>query len=564
MEGHAISIILILFFLLLMRRRASAGEGSLVVPGDAADLDGDLRRGPGIHARISEQLKLRPEGPLDYASFPRVPFGDGDYYAFGARLFHAGRARLCTADPSIISAAVNAVRSHTIRDWRSLEANLKEVDPLEHRMAVMAAISPDLVTPRVSSLFREVAIRSDNYNAISWGIALGCVSARQPEIESLLVLARHSELTADVVTALLEQSSRFPQLRRRLVDVIPHLYDWGLLYAVLTVINHADAIPPDTARREILVHGMKNGGAMRGDIARVLLEAGWLTSVSQDLIDDDPLRMSVARMIEALASLPEPPGQISRDADGREVVEEMLNLVRPWPDDFAKLMALRGLGLALVVAEDEWTNGGAMLEEVQSLVADICTVDRVSDALNDPETRATALLISAETGMTSLTRQILETARHTLDPLAAEVVGLLGDRAHLAELQKALPEVVDLSRRSTSHGASGGIQWERESQIYAGIVAVMGLLGTRSAIRLIRQGATDPSPVVRGAAMVAMARLQRWTLDADCRTLVRTLLDDPVEGVRERARDAAAYHTMHASLEGTPHMGTLTFTLPMN
>jgi hypothetical protein len=48
--------------------------------------------------------------------------------------------------------------------------------------------------------------------------------------------------------------------------------------------------------------------------------------------------------------------------------------------------------------------------------------------------------------------------------------------------------------------------------------------------------------------MIAMQSLLQWTLDARCRELVRSCLDDEVEFVRKAAGATAAFHTMHASL----------------
>lgn len=519
------------------------------------------RDGVGIHARIREQMKLRPDGPLDYTPFPRVPYGDGDYYAFGARLFHNDRQRIVNGDWRMVPQSVLAVRSRKIRDWRMLEANLKEVDRLEHRQAVMAAIQPGAVTPKVAALFREVAVRSDNYNAVAWGIALGCLAARQSDIEELLPLGRHSELTADIVVAVMEQSKRFPQLHHHLVDLLPHLYDWGLLHVVLTAINHPDQLPSDRFRRELIVQGMKNGGALKGDIARILFLAEWLRYSTEALSVDNELRGAVAQLIEALTSNMESPGQAPLDGSGMEMVDDLLEIVRPWPDDFWKLMALRGLGLVFGLAHEAWPDAPDRLEEVHELVTPLCTLDLMESALGNPETRTTALIVAAEVEMHALAPRILDLVRETRDPLAAEVLTIVGEREHLIRLERMLPEIVNPAR---SIGTTGNGARERESQIYAGIVAALGCLGTNSARAIIRAAARDFHPMVRGAAMVAMSRLQRWTLDPESRYLIRELLDDPFEGVRDRAREAAAFHTMHASLDGTPHKGTLTFELPRN
>ncbi len=527
------------------------------------DDDGILgsRAGAGIHQRIREQMKMAPGGPLDYTPFPRIPYGDGDYYAFGARLFHNERQRIVSGDWRMVPQSVLAVKSRKIKDWRMLEANLKEVDRLEHRKEVMAAIEPGAVTPKVAALFREVAVKSDNYNAVAWGIALGCLSARQSDIEELLPLGRHSELTADVVVAVMEQSKRFPQLRHQLAGLLPHLYDWGLLHVVLTAINHPDQLPADDFRREIIVQGMRNGGVLKGDIARILVLAEWLGYSTSALFVDEELRAAIAQLIEALTSTPEPPGQITLDDSGRETVDDLYDMVRPWPDDFWKLMALRGLGLVYGLAYDTWPEAADRLEEIHDMVTPLCSVPRIEAAMNDPHTRTTALIVAAEVEMRAVAARVLELVRETRDPLAAEVLTIVGDREHLVELKRMLPDIVGPLPRSSSQAIG---QNEGESQIYAGIVAALGNLGTKSARSIIRAAARDNHPMVRGAAMVAMGRLQRWTLDPESKNLVRALLDDPFEGVRDRARETAAFHTMNASLEGTPHKGTLTFDLPNN
>lgn len=557
--NELVAILFFAFYLIFRGRIQGMGSFPLL------RLEGNRGRGygpgVGIHARIQAQVKLRPNDPLDYTSFPRVPYGNGDYYAFGARLFHADRQALVSGDWQIVPQTVLAVRSGRIRDWKVLEANLKEVDRLEHRQTVMDTLQPETVTRRIGHLFREVAIRSDNYNAVAWGIALGCVAARQADIEDLLPLGRHSELSGDVIVAVLEQSSRFPELRRHINELLPHLYDWGLLHFVLTAVNNPDQLPGRMFGRDILVLGMKNGGALKGDIARILLDAGWVRYSTAQLLNDDELRRGVARWIEAVTSIPEPPGHIALDTDGRKIVEGLLSMVRPWPGDFAKVMALRAIGLVFGAAEELWSGVADHLEEIHRMVLPLCTVDRIGQALDSPETRATALIVAAEIEMNALAGRVVELVRQNRDPLAAEVVAIIGERSHLRQMERMLPEIVDISRRVA--GTREG-EKERESEVYAGIVAALGYLGTASATTVIKRAASDFHPIVRGAAMVALHRLQRWTLDNESKRLIRKLLDDPFEGVRGPAREAAAFHTMFASLAGTPHKGTLTFDLPKN
>ncbi|MDB5033384.1 MAG: hypothetical protein JWQ98_625 [Chlorobi bacterium] len=505
--------------------------------------------GPSLYRMIAEQAAAHPDGSIRYDGFPPlVANREEDIFSPGARDIFTKRTEM---DADQIIAAVRAMRMKVIRDWRTLEANLATTEPPLDSQHLVAELSRHHFDPGVRRLLREVLRRSSDYTAVKWAIVILTIDASPAMMDELMVPARHSEFTIYVCLGLLREARYDATYMERFISLIGMTEGWGL-YQILSLMKfNPDLLADPQIQRDAIIHGVRNCNEAGPDIIGLLLSRMSLPERFADAESDEELASALLLMLQTYLTTEEEPGPLAGLPNGEVLLEHELTLIEKLPSRIDALHALMGIGLELSKESFPWERRREYLERARALFFDKLDADVLADAIRNDDLRWGALNIISEVRLTDLLPVVMEDFRKRPDPMNIDVLGSLGEGEHLRAIFELLPDTDTLERRARVQSAEQITgEMHEESVIYAVIIKHLGKMESPDAMARIKQAARDVHPRVRWAAVAAMTGVQRWTLDAECREIIRVALDDPFEVVRTAARQTATYHNLNASING--------------
>lgn len=514
---------------------------------DAAEKDKQRDGGElSLYQRIRLQALANPAAPLNYEEFPPILSSDGAVFFPGARDIFT---QMDTDGWTLVLKVIRDTDSGLISNWKSLEREISVLEPAAYFENVLQRLTGEDLTVPVRELFGQLALKSSNYAAVKWGITIAGTGANLPEMQVLLPLARHSELTFYICSALYRNAREsFMPLIEELITMTE---GWGLYQAIAHTAQISDLKKDWTLQRNCVVHGMLRGDGARNYIAEIILKELDPVALLDHATDDPELASAMMELLESLVWTPEPPGRLA-DLEGAErLITRYVEWLESRPPGIETVRGLRSLAIALGMESLAWESREILLQRVHDILLVHLDPNIVADAIRADHMREIALQLVVELGLTDLAPVVMEDFRKRPSALNIDVLGHIGEGEHLQLLFESLPDNHDMqSRSSVARDAAITGELHNSSAMYAAAVRHMGKLRRPEALSSIKTAARDFHPWVRAASMYAMATMQRWTLDGECRQLVRTCLEDSHDFVREAARQTAAHHNLNASISG--------------
>ncbi len=508
---------------------------------------------PSLYELIREQAEEDPDEALDYTPFPELPTDDdGTSYLPGAHdIVQTGPFAVLERERDQIVGAIHAARIHRLNDWRTLELYLRDVDPNIYQEAVLRQFPLKRITDDVREIFQEVALMGTDYTAVKWGIIVGCIGATRGEIEELMELARHAELTSYVCGAIVTEIKRIPDIIELLPKLLPITDGWGLFQAYHYIASNPRLIARPEIQRAAMIHGMRNGSYARMHLAGRFLTELDLPRLQQEAPADPELAEALVDLLEVIMLEPEAPGMIAGLSNGEDLLDSFVAMLGRLHPSIDALRGTRAVCILLGTESLSWPSRRERMEGAYTRFTALLDPEILTAAITEDNHRWDALRIILEIEYEVLLPVVLEDFRRRPDAMNIEVLGRLGEEEHLRALIGQLPDEAAIARRSKlSLRELGTPAVLEESAAYAAIIRHLGKLGSREDLAKIKTAAVDVHPWVRAAAMIAMRNIQRWTLDAESGDLVQRGVDDTAEVVSETAKETAAFHNLKVTIDG--------------
>lgn len=499
--------------------------------------------GRPIYDLIRAQVEVNPDKPLDEARFPRVRIGDANIaFAPGAVDALIGGATEGNDGWKRVLELVRAINAGQVNDWRVVEESLRTVRTATNVDHVLQELLVTDVTDRMRGLFWDLARRSNDYEAVKWGVALGSLNLRSQEVDDLLLLSRHAEFTLYCAHALMRESGRIPTYKKYLVELLPVSRQWGVIRLIDYIVNDKDLVADRDTQREILLCGMENHNGIPMEVAFTIAKAVDLPLFFDEAVKDDRVYSAVVDLMDTLIEDTAPLGGLTDLEEWQTVFDAYLRMIERRSVDVLMLSSLRTLQGFLEDKGLEWSGREAKLGYVRYLLNERFSIDVVRRGLQLPKRRWLALRIIKERQLRELLPQVEEVFKESSGDVGViDVLGALGEMRHLQLLMDHIPRIVDLESRKgrpISRENVMGTEYANEFQ-YGIIVAFLGRLGTVEAIAHIKRAGRDYDPYLRSAACRAIAQLPTETIDDELRTVVKERLADAPPYVVEAAVEAA-------------------------
>lgn len=455
---------------------------------------------------VAQLEKYGQEEPVREEEFPRISPPGADFaFAPGAQDATLGGAPA----PDDAWKIVNGIIEAPPKDWREAEEKLRGVGVLRTIDTLFQKLDPAKVTKEVKDLFWDVALHSDDYEAVKWGIAIGCIHLTEEEFFDVLTFARHSEFTLYCAVAMLREGrSLF------LVNLLPEVRQWGLVRLVEAIVRDEDLISEHDVQREVIFWGMENAGGIPMEVAFTIASHVDLSAHFED--PDDEL---IEAVIDLMTCLLTGPQHLGRPED----LPNWENL----RDDFVKMLAKRTpdvrVLLALLAADTA---------EARHLAMELDEEEILRKGLKDERQRWKSLSVIHERKLAALLPDVVALLP---DSGAIWVVSEMGGPQDLAALLAALPKAVDLAARAKKKMSPRNVLGPdfAASQSYSRIVAALPRLGTPEAVAEIKRAARDFDPAVRLAAVRALEAVPR---DAEIAAILAERTTDGASSVAEAAK----------------------------
>lgn len=504
-----------------------------------------------IYQLIRLQVERAPDAPLDLDAFPDIPLGPGSELTVIAGL-HDHIATGSNREPSEI---VEAIRRAGVDEcsWRELEVELVETSMVRQFDLVAQQLGQDGLTDQATAEFRELARSSESYEAVKWGVALGYVDAaaggrlEQADVDFLLDLARHPELTAAASLVLGVAADADPDLKLVKVRLLALTDGWGVVQLVGELGREPDVMADPTVQRQVLVYGAKNGAQLAMEcyfeIARIIQFPDWIERAH----DDDEVFAAVLKIMGGLCTEPEPVGGLADRPDAEQLVERFVVLLHARPPSIELLYAIDNLDRFFGYTPD-WPTGADWRRRLADLYEEKRSLDVLARGLEDgPDWMASAVIRRHHEA--ELAPQVAESHRRNATFWSVWTLGVIG-RPEDQELIAAPLEVIDWAPRRSRERLNRRSMPKSEElvdQELARYVSVLARWPNPRSEQLLVSIADDFNPDMRSAAATAIGRWPSGQLSPKLTETLEGLLRDGAMFVVDRATRAAETHGFDTS-----------------
>jgi hypothetical protein len=215
------------------------------------------------------------------------------------------------------------------------------------------------------------------------------------------------------------------------------------------------------------------------------------------------------------------------------------------PDNYV-LMGLSAADDFLNDSDTHWIEKGQLLEHVRSRLQERSSPEVLRTGLNDPSTRWIALKIIREKQVRALLPDVESLFLDKPDPMNIQALSELGDKDVLERMFLKIREIANLSERAAHPISKVNVIGPEHANSfeYAGIIRILGRLGTPEAISHLKRAFRDYDPSIRAAACSAVIGMDRSKIDLELTDLIAERLGDSPKYVVESARQAAIWAGM--------------------
>jgi hypothetical protein len=488
--------------------------------------------------------KAPPNSPIDESLFPKIGLMDGGIsFAAGALDALSSRFRNDGSEDEweYLRNLFAEIEKGRIRNWKNLDERIKGRAAQATMDRVLESLNGTAVGRLHPSMFRELAQNSRNYEAVKWGIAIGALDANPEFVEDLLLFARHSEFTVHAIRALLRSYSRIPELKQKLLSLLPGSRGWGVIRLVEFLISIPAFTSDLSVQRDCLIYGMENNEGISMEIAFTLathIDSYHFLSLSKT---DGGVFKSFSQMMNTLLTEPNPLGGLNDLANSEALFGSYVELLEVRAPDNYVLMGLRAADEFLNDSATVWLGKEHLIQHVRLLLRNRASIDVLRAGLKDSSTRWVALKIIRENQVRSLVPDVEALFIEKPDSTNIDVLSELGELQHLQTMFVKISELVNLSERSARPMSKinvVGLEHQNGFE-YAGIVKTLGRLGTPEAILHLKRAFRDYDPLVRAAACTAVIKMDRSKIDLEITGLIVERLDDSPKYVAEAALQTA-------------------------
>jgi len=534
--GAVAALIAGVVFALVLRRADKEPKVDLSEPQPAST-------GPSLYDLIGSQVRASPEKPLDIDQFPPTHEMDasGVSFAPGLRDQFFGGGDGDEDGWQTVLGVIHGINDGRIKTWLVAEQNLRDVSAAAHVDRVLERLRVDDITPVVKDTFWEVARRSESYEAVKWGIAIGGIQLTDAEVEDLLLLARHPEFTLYASHVLMRESERQPGLKQKLLDLLPLSRQWGVVNVIDYIVSDKEWVRSPDVQRLIVIYGMENHDGISMEVGFTIASAIDFQAVFAAAATDERLFQAVVDLVCTLIDEPQPLGGLTDLPNWQEVYAGFRKLLDGHDVDITVLAGLLSLERFLEDETLSWDRRQAEASGVRALLKAGVSAEAVKAGLQSERYRWIALSLVEKYDLRQLLPDVHAVFDARPDFTTIEVLGKMGGTDGLEHLLRAIPRLVDLDARKkiplrdvNSFGPEHKYNFE-----YAKIVEYLGDLGTEPAVLAITTAAQDYDPGVRAAACTAITRLPRERVTDELRGIVRERLSDPSEYVAKAAGECA-------------------------
>ena len=499
-----------------------------------------------IYELIRVQVERAPDAPLDLDAFPDIPLGPGSELTVIAGL-HDHIATGPNREPSeIVDAIRRAIDGRC--SWRELEVELDQTSMVRQFDLVAQQLGRDGLTSQATAGFRELARSSGSYEAVKWGVTLGYIDAaaggrlEQPDVDFLLDLARHPELTAAASLVLGVAADADPELKLVKVRLLALTEGWGVVQLVGELGREPDLMADVAVQRQVLVYGAKNGAQLAMecyfDIARIIQFPDWIERAH----GDDEVFAAVLKIMGGLCTEPEPVGGLADRPDAEQLIERFVVLLQARAPSVELLNAIDDLDRFFGYMP-EWPTGADWRRRLAGLYQEKRSLEVLACGLEDgPDWMASAVIRRHHEA--ELAPQVAQW--HLRGPSWSSVwtLGAIG-RPEDQDLVAAPLEAVDWAPRRSRERLNRRSMPKSEElvdQELARYVSVLARWPNARSERLIVSIADDFNPDMRSAAATAIGRWPARQLSPALTETLERLLRDGAMFVVDRAIRAAETH----------------------
>lgn len=399
---------------------------------------------------------------------------------------------------------VQEIIEHPPADWSAAETRLRGLGVLRSIDTLFQTLDPDLVTPAIKRLFWEIAFHSSDYEAVKWGVAIGCIRMDDREFRDAMTFARHPEFTLYCSVAFLREGRS-----EALLELLPEVRQWAVIRVIEAIVRDEDLISRHDVQREVIRCGMERSEGIPMEIAYTIASH---VDLSAHFDGSD----AIVELLTVLLTNPESHGRFQDLPNADNLRDDFVSMLATRPPDVAVLRGLQA----------------ADTPEARHLALEMDVDEVVRRGLADEKQRWPALAMIREKKLTSLLPDV-----RALVPQAGAVwlLSEIGGPEDVALLLETLPRIVDLEARAKRPKSDRNVLGPdfQSSQTYAQIVGALGRLATPVAGAAVKRAARDFDPVVRAAAVHAMKSLPQ---DPEISALLRELSSDPSPHVSDAAR----------------------------
>jgi hypothetical protein len=502
-------------------------------------------RGPSIYQQIRDQLSVSPDGPLavERISTDDPPAEGQLRFAPGARDALFGSLDGGAEWKKVLDVLRRLSRGKAL-DWSAVDVVTAEAPTASNVDLLIDQLqTSDLASP-VRERFWDVALNSRRIESVKWGIAIGGIGLRPDELEPLLALARHAEFTLFAAHVLMREGAEEPRYRQKLVELLPHARQWGVIRLIDSIVRSDDLIADAAVQRDVLVYGMENNDGIPMELAFTIAKAVDVRRFILASRSDDRLRREVSDLMDSLLTEANPLGGL-RDLDGWEqLYDAWLEVLEQAAPDARLLGALRSLRMFLSDDSVEWTRSDQERIRVEHLWTTKFSAEALRRGLDDKRDRWMTLRIIEEEEVRELIPDVRRAHAQKPDPSTIGVLAKIGGEEDLEALRASIESLVDLEARKHIPLSTQNVfgPEHRNSMEYGQIVRAMPRLGSAESLVTIKNALSDYDPYVRAAGCDAVAKLKPGLIDDEIRAAVRSRMKDSPPYVVESARNAASAH----------------------
>ncbi|PCI37277.1 MAG: hypothetical protein COB53_06990 [Elusimicrobia bacterium] len=490
------------------------------------------KREPSLYDLIRKQHESRPKAPLELDRFPSIkaPGGEGLTYAPGLRDVMSRRVPK-EADWKRVRRIVRQVCLGELTHWKSVEGELAGLPAAASADALLEHTTWEEATEPVRRVFLDVARRSNDYEAVKWGIVVGGLRATRRQLDDLFLLAHHPEFTPYCVWLIQNACEDAPQLKRSLVNLLAESTQWGVVTLIDQLIEDEELMLDPDVQRKALIYGMENCDGLAMEVAFTLAGAIDLRRFFGEARGDDRVYRRVVDLVTTLANEPQPLGGLDDLPNGEKVYSDFMTLLEKREPEINALYALDSLRVFLEEQAGDWESRDVLLSDINSRWEKAFSIQRVREGFDDADRGWFSFELTKRYRLKELLGEVRSRFSKAPSLVSISTLAAFGGRENLELLLHSIGRVVDFewrARHVIGDPSPWGPQHEKSAE-YAEIVHSLGRLGTEDAIEEIKTALCDYEGTVRTAALHATAELPRSKQDAALVDLVRERLSDPYD-----------------------------------